>query len=58
MTKKNQPVEKPEACPFCGHTDLAPSPSGKHYLCRKCGRIVLLPTQLPARRRAKTKPTC
>ena len=41
MTKKNQPEEKPSTCPFCGHTDWAPSPSGKYYLCRKCNRIVL-----------------
>lgn len=44
MSKKNRPKEKPDTCPFCGHTDLAPSPSGRHLVCRKCGRIVLLPT--------------
>jgi len=31
----------PRACPFCGHTDWALSPSGKHLVCRKCGRIVI-----------------
>ena len=44
MSKKNEAAEKPQACPFCGHTDLAPSPSGKHLVCLKCGRVVVLPT--------------
>jgi transcription elongation factor Elf1 len=43
MSNKNQAAEKPEACPFCGHEDLAPSPSGKHLVCGKCGRIVMVP---------------
>jgi excisionase family DNA binding protein len=41
--------EKPSTCPFCGHTDLAPSPSGKHLVCLKCGRIVLQPKPAPAK---------
>jgi Fe2+ or Zn2+ uptake regulation protein len=42
MGKKNQAEREPTSCPFCGHTDLAPSPSHKHLVCRKCGRIIVL----------------
>jgi len=37
-----------EACPFCKEGILAASPSGRHLVCQKCGRIVL---------RAKAKQT-
>jgi Fe2+ or Zn2+ uptake regulation protein len=29
------------SCPFCEGGALTPSPSGKHLVCRKCGRVVL-----------------
>jgi ribosomal protein S27E len=58
MSKKNQPEEKPSTCPFCGHEDLAPSPSGKHLVCRKCNRIVLTPKPTPAGRKGTKEPTC
>jgi ribosomal protein S27E len=32
---------KPKTCPFCGHTELTCSASGKQLMCRKCGRVVL-----------------
>lgn len=48
MRKKNHPEEKPNPCPFCGHADLAPSPGGKHLVCRKCSRIVVVPKRSPA----------
>lgn len=32
---------KPKTCPFCGHTELTCSASGKQLMCRKCGRIVV-----------------
>jgi len=49
MSKKNEAAEKPEACPFCGKRELGTSPSGKHLVCRKCGRVVLQPKPAPAK---------
>jgi len=42
MSKKNQAEENPKAYPFCAHPELRPSPTGKHLMCPKCGRIILL----------------
>jgi len=56
VSNRNQAAEKPQACPFCGHTDLAPSPSGKHLVCRKCNRIVLTPRPSPAQTAERTGP--
>ena len=32
---------EPEACPYCNEMRLTQSSSGKHLVCKKCGRIVV-----------------
>lgn len=48
-------IRDPDSCPFCNKRRLAPSSSGKHLVCQKCGRIVVSgwPATWPLREKAK-----
>ncbi len=43
MPKPKQSTAKPgDKCPYCNESTLGVSPSGKHLMCPKCGRMVIL----------------
>ncbi len=41
-TKANQVRKQGDKCPWCGEGTLTVSPSAKHLMCPKCGRMVIL----------------
>lgn len=47
-------IQSGAPCPFCGEGPLDPSPSGKHLVCRKCGRVVVIERKRPPTEPRKT----